>query len=111
MKSITTFLGNKNLLFKKFNSIEPKELGSRKKIQIFDTCDKNNNLISVFIIKSKSRFLIKNSKELELLNNKLKDLKEHNFKKTLILISSPLCSKAKAYMKEELNWKVYDDFM
>jgi hypothetical protein len=111
MKNITTFLGNKNFLFKKFNSIEPKALGSRKKIQIFDACDKNNNLISIFIIKSKSRFLIKNAKELELLNNKLKDLQDHNFKKTLILISSSLCSKAKTYMKEELKWKIYDDFM
>ena len=111
MKSITTFLNKKNFLFKKFNIIEPKDLGSRKKIQIFDTCDKNNNLISIFIIQSKSRFLIKNAKELELLNNKLKDYKDHNFKKTLILISSPLCSKAKVYMKDELNWKVYDDFM
>ena len=111
MKNITTFLGNKNFLFKKFNSIEPKALGSRKKIKIFDTCDKNNNLISIYIIESKSRFLIKNAKELEILNNKLKYLQDHNFKKTLILISSPLCSKAKAYMKEELKWKVYDDFM
>ena len=111
MKDITTFLNNKNYLFKKFNEVEPKLLGSRKKITIFDTCDKNNSLISIFIIDAKSRFLIKNAKELELLNNKLKDFKDHNFKKTLILISSPLCSKAKVYMKNELKWKVYDDFM
>jgi len=111
MKDITTFLNNKNFLFKKFNTVEPKSLGSRKKILIFDTCDIKNNLISIFIINSKSRFLIKNAKELELLNNKLKDYKDHNFKKTLVLISSPLCSKAKAYMKNELNWKIFDDFM
>jgi len=111
MKNIITFLSQKNFLFKKFNQVEPKSLGSRKKITIFDTCDKNNNLISIYIIQAKSRFLIKNAKELEVLNNKLKDLKDHNFKKTLILISSPLCSKAKAYMKDELNWKIYDDFM
>ena len=111
MKQITVFLNNKKYLFKKFNEVEPKLLGSRKKIKIYDTCDKNNNLISIFIIDAKSRFLIKNAKELELLNNKLKDYKNHNFKKTLILISSPLCSKAKIYMKDELKWKVYDDFM
>jgi len=111
MKNITTFLNNKEFLFKKFNLIEPKLLGSRKKIKIYDTCDKKNNLISIFIIESKSRFLIKNAKELELLNNKLKLLQDHNFKKTLILISSPLCSKAKAYMKDELKWKIFDDFM
>ncbi len=111
MKNITSFLSQKGFLFKKFNSIEPKTLGSRKKIQIFDTCNNKNNLISIFVIESKSRFLIKNAKELELLNNKLKITQDHNFKKTLILISSPLCSKAKAYMKDQLKWKVFDDFM
>ena len=109
MKNITSFLSKKDFLFKKFTKIEPKDLGSRKKITIYDTCDNKNNLISIYIISAKSRFLIKNAKELELLNNKLKDFKDHNFKKSLILISSPLCSKAKTYMKD-LKWKVYDDF-
>ena len=111
MKNITSYLNKKDFLFKQLNQIEPKTLGSRKKLIIYDACDTKNNLISIFIIESKSRFLIKNAKELEVLNNKLKYLQDHNFKKTLILISSPLCSKAKAYMKEELKWKVYDDFM
>ena len=110
MKNITLYLNKKDFLFKQFNQIEPKLLGSRKKIFIYDTCDIKNNLISIFIIESKSRFLIKNAKELELLNTKLKDYKDHNYKKTLILISSPLCSKAKKYM-QELKWKVYDDFV
>jgi uncharacterized membrane protein YjjP (DUF1212 family) len=110
MKNVTSFLNKKNFLFKKFNSIEPKLLGSRKKITIYDTCDIKNNLICIFVINSKSRFLVKNAKELELLNDKLKIYKEHNFKKTLILVSSSLCSKAKAYM-QGLKWKVYDDFM
>jgi len=109
MKNITSFLNNKNFLFKKFTKVEPKSLGSRKKISIYDTCDNKNNLISIFVIDSKSRFLVKNAKELEDLNNKLKDYKEHNFKKTFVLISSALCSKAKKYMNE-LKWKVYDDF-
>lgn len=110
MKNITHFLSNKNYLFKKFNKIQAKELSSRKKILIYDTCDTNNSLISVFVIDQKSRFLMKNAQEIEILNNSLKLYKDHNFKKTLILISSPLCSKAKKYMKE-LKWKVYDDFM
>ena len=109
MKNITSFLNKKGFLFEKFNKIETKSLNSRKKILIYDTCDIKRNLISVYIIDSKGRFLIKNAKELELLNDKLKLYKEHNYKKTLILISSPLCSKAKVYMKN-LKWKVYDDF-
>ena len=110
MKNITSYLNKKDFLFKQLNQIEPKVLGSRKKLIIYDACDTKNNLISIFIIESKSRFLIKNAKELEILNEQLKQFKDHNFKKTLILISSPLCSKAKKYM-QELKWKVYDDFM
>jgi hypothetical protein len=109
MKNITSFLSQKDMLFKKFNSIEPKLLDSRKKVVIYDCCDIKNNLVSIFVITSKSRFLIKNAYEIEELNNKLKSYKEHNFKKTIIAISSPLCSKAKLYMKE-LKWKIYDDF-
>jgi len=110
MKELTSYLANKDYLFKKFDKIEPKLIGSRKKIDIYDCCNVNNSLISVYVINQKSRFLIKNAKELELLNSKLKEFKDHNFKKTLIVISSPLCSKAKKYM-QELKWKIYDDFV
>jgi Ribonuclease G/E len=109
MKNITSFLNDKNQLFKKFEEIETKVLGSRKKILIYDACDIKNNLISVFVLESKTRFLVKNAKEIEILNEKLKHYKDHNFKKTFILISSPLCSKAKKYMVD-LKWKIYDDF-
>jgi len=110
MKELTSYLANKNYLFKNFVRIEAKLLGSRKKIEIYDCCNVNNSLISVFVISQKSRFLVKNAKELEELNYKLKEFKDHNFKKTLIVISSPLCSKAKKYM-QELKWKIYDDFV
>ena len=110
MKNTTSYLNKKSFLFKQFTNIEPKLLGSRKRILIYDTCDIKNNLISIFIIQSKTRFLLKNAKEIEVLNDKLKQIKDHNYKKTIILISSPLCSKAKKYM-QGLKWKVYDDFM
>ena len=35
---------------------------------------------------------------------------DHNFKKKELLISSPLCSKAKEYLKQN-NWSVRVDFM
>lgn len=109
MKGITQFLNNNGFLFKKFNIIEPSSLHTRKKITIIDSCDIKNNLISIYIIESKSRFLVKNVDEIKVINERLKEFKKHNFKKTLIVISSPLCSKAKAYMKS-LKWKVYDNF-
>jgi hypothetical protein len=110
IKDLTTYLGTKNFLFSKFDKIEPKQLNSRKKIDIYSSTDIKKHFISIFIINSKSRFLIKNAKEIIELQNRLVLFEGHNFKKNIIIIQSPLCSKAKQYLKEN-RWIVYDDFM
>ncbi len=109
MKDLTHYFTNKNILFKEFNSILPKTLGSRKKIEIFYGVGIDLNYYAIFIVDSKSRFIRKNAEDLLVLYGKLIDFKEHNFKKKFLLISSPLCSKAKAFLKEN-GWKVSTDF-
>ena len=108
MKDIVEFLSNKKYIFKKLHPIEIKLLGSRKKIEIFEGIDTKSNYIAIFKVDQKSRFVTKNSKEIEELLEKLIKLQQHNYKKRILLISSPLCSKAKKYL-EELKWKIYEN--
>ena len=110
MKELTNYFTNKDIIFKQINSITPKEIGSRKKIGIYHATSIKKEFYSIFIIDAKSRFLRKNADDLMALNDTLSKHLDHNFKKKILLISSPLCSKAKAYLKEN-KWSVYIDFM
>lgn len=111
MKEFTEFFREKkDLIFKNLEIVETKNLGSRKKIDIFSGTSLNSDYIAIFKIDSKSRFLIKNAQELEELFVKLKAYKGHNFKKKYAIINSPLCSKAKTLL-EDLKWSVEIDFM
>lgn len=110
MKEFTNYFTNKNILFKELNEVQPKELKSRKKIRIFDGVGIDKNYYAIFIIDGKSRFLRKNANDLIGLLGLLIDHKDHNYKKKILLISSPLCSHAKALLKEN-GWSVHIDFM
>lgn len=106
MKEIVEFLSKKNLIFKKLHKIDIKLLGSRKKIDIYEGVDTKSNYTAVFKVDAKSRFLVKNGEDISSLLQKLIKLQNHNYKKKILIISSPLCSKAKAYL-EDLKWKIY----
>ncbi len=108
MKNIVEFLSKKNHIFKRLHNIDPKLLNSRKKIEIFEGVDIKSNYTAIFKVDQKSRFVTKNAYEIEILLEKLIKLKQHNYKKKILLISSPLCSKARDYLKE-LKWKIYED--
>ena len=110
MKEITNYYQNKNIIFKDFKQIEPKELGSRKKITIYAATSVEKNYYAIFIVDSKSRFIRKNANDLIELCEVLAKYLDHNFKKKELLISSPLCSKAKTFLKEN-GWSVRVDFM
>jgi len=110
LKNITNYFLQKDVLFKQIEEIKPKELASRKKVEIYYALGIDKNYYAIFIINTNSRFIRKNAEDLMLLTQKLIDLKEHNFKKKILLISSPLCSKAKALLKEN-GWSVKNDFM
>lgn len=100
---------DKNIIFKSIEEIQPKALNSRKKIEIYSAIGIDSNYYAIFILEAKSRFLRKNANELLDMFAKLVAHKEHNFKKKVLLISSPLCSKAKTFLNEN-GFNVYIDF-
>ena len=110
LKELTKYYTNKDILFKEIEKIEPKALGSRKKIEIYTATSVDSKYYAIFKFDAKSRFLRKNADELIILCEKLASLKEHNFKKKELIITSPLCSKAKKYLQEN-DWSVRVDFM
>lgn len=110
MKNLTAYFTKKDILFKDLSKIDPKDLGSRKKIIIYDATSVDKKYYAIFIIDAKSRFLRKNATELEQLLEKLVKYKDHNYKEKILLISSPLCSHAKAQL-EQNGWSVFSDFM
>ena len=65
---------------------------------------------SYYIAKCAVRLNQKNADDLMALCETLSSHVDHNFKKKVLLISSPLCSKAKAYLTDN-KWSVYIDFM
>lgn len=110
MKDLTQYYRKKEILFKDIKKVEPKELGSRKKIEIYSATSADSKYYAIFILEAKSRFLRKNADDLMELCEKLSSFEDHNFKHKELLISSPLCSKAKKYLQEN-KWGVRVDFM
>lgn len=80
--------------------IDPKDLGLRKKIGIF-----YGEAVLLFIISQKSRILIKDTVKIEEIEEKVKEFTKSEFKQKIIVIDSPLCSKAKKEL-ENLKWEV-----
>jgi len=109
MKKIVEYLHSKKLIFKSFKEILPKELGSRKKVQLYLGIDLKNFYTLVMGVEKKSRILRKEANELMELHEKLEKYIDSKITKKYIIIKAPLCSKAKALL-EEHGWKVYHEF-
>ncbi len=105
MKELVEFLQQHNLVFKSLKEVTPKELGSRKRVQIFVGVDLKGFYADVMVLEKKSRVLRKEAQELMALHDKLEGYVGSAIKKRYIIIKAPLCSKAKALL-EEHGWRV-----
>jgi len=108
MKEIVHLIQEKKLLFKSLKPIEPKELGTRKKIAIYLGVDLKKYYACILHINKKSRILSKEAKEIMELHQKLEVLNDSKINKKYIYIQAPLCSKAKALFEEE-KWTVWTE--
>ncbi len=106
MKKIVDYLQKKQIIFKSFKEVTPKELGSRKKIDMYLGVDLKGYYALVVELEKKSRVLRKEVGELMVLHEKLEIYIDSSIKKKYIIIKAPLCSKAKALL-EEHKWKVW----
>lgn len=108
MKEIVEYLREKNIICKSLKEVSPKELRSRKKIQLYIGVNLKGYYCSVMTIEKKSRILRKEAAELMLLHEKLEAYQDTKILTRYIRIKAPLCSHAKA-MLEENGWKVWDE--
>ncbi len=106
MKNIVDYLQQKNIIFKSFKELAPKELGSRKKISLYLGVDLKDYYVLVMQLEKKSRVLSKEAQELMHLHEKVEKYIDSKIKKKYIIIKAPLCSKAK-FLLEENDWKVW----
>jgi len=108
MKETVEYLQKKNLIFKSLKEVTPKELGSRKKIELYLGINLKGYYALVMNVEKKSRVLRKEAGELMALHEKLEKYIDSKIMKKYMIIKAPLCSKAKALL-EENGWKVYHE--
>ena len=101
MQNINEKLFNKNIVLKEIKDITPK---TRKKIKVYLGVDMKDYYYLLVELNTKSRFLIKNAKDIIEFVSSLSSI---NFKKNkkILFLQSPICSKAKEYLKEN-GWRV-----
>ena len=108
MKEIVHLLQEKKLVFKSLKNIEPKELGTRKKIHIYIGVNLKKYYACILHISKKSRILSKEALEIMELHQKLEQYNDSKINKKYIYIQAPLCSKAKALFQEQ-KWTVWHE--
>lgn len=108
MKKSIEFLQKKNLVFRSLKPIEPKTLGTRKKVEIYLGVDLKDYYSLVMVLEKKSRVLQKEANELMALHERIEQLNETKVTKKYLIIKAPLCSKAKTLL-EANGWKVWED--
>ena len=108
MKHTVDILTKHHIITKKLTLLDNKFLGIRKKVMLFNGVDLHASYLFIVVVSQKSRFLRKNVLEIEEILLQTKAKLGHNFKKKIILITAPLCSKAENELKEH-GWRIILD--
>lgn len=106
MKQLIEILANRNFIFKHIEDIDLQALKIKSKIKIYKAVSIKKYYCSIFKIDKKSRFITKDANKLLEINESMKNHFAHNFKKSLLVISSPLCSKASKILNNE-KWEIF----
>ncbi len=108
MKTVVEKMAQKNVICKALETVLPKVLGSRKKVELYVGVDLKGFYCLMIKLSKKSRVLRKEAEELMGLHVQMETFKETKILKKYIWIQAPLCSKAKALL-EDNRWKVWHD--
>lgn len=104
---IVDILIEKSIVCKQLTLVENKKLDTRKNIACFLGVDTKTNYIGVWRRFSKSRFLVKEFEEFIILKERLEALGSHRVLKNLLIVDSPICSKA-LHVMDKKGWKVHN---
>ena len=100
-KDLIEFLRKKGIICKK---IEKTELNTKKKINAYLGVNIKNEYCLVLEFLKKSRFLLK---DIETLNEIIKKFPMNfRYKKKILILHSPICSKAKEKLQD---WRIFSD--
>lgn len=94
-----------NSLYDHIETLNLKDFGIRKKIDVFITKNSKDEDCIIFYITQKSRFLQKDADKIEEIKTIILNNIPYEITSKIILIKSPLCSKAKDKL-EKSNWIV-----
>ena len=92
-------------LFKRLESIAPKELGIRNRLTILKAVDLDGYYWAIFVLTNKSPFLLKDAKRYEEIFTLLVRYSDHNYRYRVLYLKARLCSKASKYLKQQ-GWRV-----
>jgi len=106
MKDIVEYMRGHNLICKTLKEVKPKEIGSRKRVNIYLGVNLKGYFCMVMVISKKSRILRKEVAQLIELHKKIELYHNSKIKKKYISIDAPLCSHAKKMLEENL-WEVW----
>ena len=107
LKKVVDFLNDEHIVLLTLDEIDLKFLKSRKKVRLFSGLTQKRYYISLFFIKQKGRFLRKNADEIIDLEKRLEEYKNRVYKIKYLFISSPMCSKAKSFLRDN-RWKIVE---
>ena len=106
MKELVELLKKRGLLLRELRRVDNKELGIRKRVEIYEGLDTSNRYILIVKVGKKSRFLKKDAEGLLRIKELVQSVLSHGFKRYVAVLEGPVCSKAKEFLQQE-GWSVY----
>ncbi|WP_200762392.1 hypothetical protein [Nitrosophilus alvini] len=105
MKNLIDFFQKKGLIFKKFEPVDLKKYGIRKRVSVFNALTVDNKYMLIIFTSRKSRVLVKDAQSYEEVSELLSKSFSHGFKKKILITDAPVCAKAQSLLKS-INWRI-----
>jgi hypothetical protein len=106
MREVVERLAKRGVVCRRLERVEPRELGSRKRAEIYLGVATDDYYCMVIALRKKSRIVQKEARELMELHRRLEAKHAGAVTRRYLLFDAPLCSKAKRLL-EEKGWKVF----
>ena len=106
MKRVVEYLMKHGILCRSMKRIMPKDLGSRKKAEIYLGVNRKDYYCVIIYLHKKSRIMKKEVDELSVLKGRVEEITGSRIVKRYLLADAPICSKALA-LAEERGWRVF----